>query len=178
MFSGYHTLPRERDYWSEEKDLNLDIVRNAFNCNAYLTLKSVINFQDNSQAQEDKNDKAFKIKPLMDLINKNFQQWGIFEKYLSIDKTIVRYYRHHSLKQFIRAKPIRFGYELWAMCCESGYCLDFSLNCEIYPNDYENTGSLGSRVVMKILSMVNPIKAGGGGGEGRFDPQQIKTVVT
>ena len=74
LFSGYHTLPSEKDYWSEEKDLGLDISRNAFSRNAYLTLKSVIHFQDNSQAQENKDDKAFNLKPLMDLLNKNFQQ--------------------------------------------------------------------------------------------------------
>ena len=127
MFSGYHTLLSERVYWSEEKDLGLDIVRNAFSRKAYLTLKSVIHFQDNSPAQKNKEEKTFKIKPLVDLLNKNFQQWEIFEKYLPIAEMIVRYYGHHSLKQFIRAKPIRFGYKLWAMCGESGHSFNFSL---------------------------------------------------
>ena len=98
-----------------EEGLDLDIVPNAFSRNAYLTLKSVIYFRDNFQAQENKEDKTFEIKPLMDLLNKNLQQWEIFEKYLSIGKMIVQYYGHHSLKQFIRAKPIRFGYKLWAI---------------------------------------------------------------
>ena len=62
---------------------------NAFSRNAYLTLKSVFHFQDNSKAQENKDDKAFKIEPLMNLLNKNFQQWGIFEKYLSNDCVIL-----------------------------------------------------------------------------------------
>ena len=93
----------EKDYWSKEKDLGLDILLNAFSRNAYLTLKSVIHFQNNFQAQKNKNDKAFNIKPLMDILHKNFQQWGIFDKYLPIDETIVQYYGHHSLKQFIRA---------------------------------------------------------------------------
>ena len=88
----------------------------------------------------------------MDLLNKNFQQWGIFEKCLSKDEMIVGYYGHHSLKQFIRAKPIRFGYKLWAICAESGYCFNFSLYCGKNSNDYQNTGSLGSQVVMKMLS--------------------------
>ena len=68
---------------------------------------------------------------------------------------IVRYYGHHLSKQFIRAKPIRFGYKLWAMCGESGYCFNFSLYCGKKSNDYENTRSLGSRVVMKMLSTVD-----------------------
>ena len=72
LFIGNHTLPSERDYCSEEKDLGLDIVHNAFSRNAYLTLKFVIHFQDNFQAQKNKDDKAFKIKSLMDLFNKNF----------------------------------------------------------------------------------------------------------
>ena len=84
LFIGYHTSPSERDYWREVKDLGLDIVRNAFSRNAYLTQKFVIHFQDNSQAQENKDDKAFEIKPLMDLLNKNFQQWGISNTYPSM----------------------------------------------------------------------------------------------
>ena len=78
LFNGYHTLSSERNYWSEEKDLGLDIVLNAFSRNAYLTLKSVIHFENNFQAEENKDDKAFKIKPLMDLLNKNFQQFSFY----------------------------------------------------------------------------------------------------
>lgn len=44
----------------------------------------------------------------------------------------VRYYGHNSLKQFIHAKPIRFGYKLWAMCGDDGYCYNFSLYCGKY----------------------------------------------
>ena len=64
LFSGYYTLPSKRDYWSEEKDLSMDIVRNAFNRNAYLTLKFVIHFQNNypgsgEQGRESFQDQAF-----------------------------------------------------------------------------------------------------------------------
>ena len=68
---------------------------------------------------------------------------------------IALYYGHHSLKQFIRAKSIRFGCKLWAMCGESGYCFNFFLYCGKNPDDYENPESLGSIVVMKMLSTVD-----------------------
>ena len=61
IFSGYHTLPSKRDYWSEAEDLEIGLLQNAFSRNTYL--KSYIHFQDNSKASENKNDKSFKIRP-------------------------------------------------------------------------------------------------------------------
>lgn len=154
LFSGYHTLPGERDYWSEEEDLGVNIVKNAFSRNAYLLLKAMIHFQDNSKATESKHDKGFKIRPLMELMNEKFQQWGVFQKHLSVDEMIVRYYGHHSVKQFIRNKPIRFGYKLWALCGDSGYCFHFSLYCGKETSETVHV-PLGSRVVMNMLSVVD-----------------------
>ena len=118
ILSGYHQLPSERDYWSEDDDLGLGIVRDAFSRNAYATLKAMIHFQDNSKAGQCKDNKAFKVRALIDKINAKFKQWGVFEKYLSVDKMIIRHYGHQVLKQFIniRSKPIRFDYKLWALC--------------------------------------------------------------
>lgn len=157
IFSGYHTLPSERDYWSDQEDLGEPIVKNAMSRNAYLELKSIIHFQDNSKANENKNDKSFKISPLFQMINTNFRKWGIFHAHLSIDEMIVRYYGHHSLKQFIKGKPIRFGYKLWALCGEDGFCYNFSLYCGKDLSQTVHVEPLGTRVVTNMLSVVeNP----------------------
>lgn len=72
------------------------------------------------------------------MLSKNFQKWGIFHENLSVDEMIVRY---HSLKQFIKSKPIRFGYKLWALCGNDGYCYNFTLYCGKESNISE-TGKL------------------------------------
>ena len=41
------------------------------------------------------------------------------------------------------------------MCGKNRYCFNFSLYCGKDPNDYGNTRSLGSRVIMKMLSTVD-----------------------
>ena len=135
ILSKYHQLSSERDYWSEGDDLGLGIVRDAFSRNAYATLKAMIHFQDNLKAGQCKGDKAFKVRLLIDKVNAKFQQWGVFEKYLSVDEMIIHYYGHHELKQFIRAKSIRFGYKLWALCSVSGFCFHFSLHCGKEPKE-------------------------------------------
>lgn len=65
IFTGYHTLPSERDYWSDHEDLGVQIVKNAMSRNIYYAIKSCLHFQDNSKFEENKHDKGFKIRPLI-----------------------------------------------------------------------------------------------------------------
>jgi hypothetical protein len=65
IFTGYHKLSSERDCWSEDDDLGIQIVKDAMSCNKYLELKSVLHFNDYKKANENKGDKSFKIKPLI-----------------------------------------------------------------------------------------------------------------
>ncbi|KAL0879672.1 hypothetical protein ABMA27_003387 [Loxostege sticticalis] len=46
-------------------------------------------------------------------------------KNYSIDEAMVPYYGRHSCKQFIRGKPIRWGYKLWVGATRLGYVLWF-----------------------------------------------------
>ena len=94
------------------------------------------------------------MRPLLDIINKSFQQFGIFQSKLAIDEMIVRYYGHNSLKQFIRGKPIRFGYKLWAIC-GSGGGHKFDLYCGKEERPELRDQPLGTRVVMDMLSVVS-----------------------
>jgi hypothetical protein len=59
IFTGYHKLSSERDYWSEDDDLGIQIVKDAMCRNKYLELKSVLHFNDNKKANENKGDKSF-----------------------------------------------------------------------------------------------------------------------
>src|SRR6218665_2520257 len=64
-----------------------------------------------------------------------------------LNEMIIRYYGHHGLKQFIRGKPIRFGYKYWVICSHNSYYFQFQLYCgkEVLN---EQKLPLGSRVVL------------------------------
>ncbi|XP_071043394.1 piggyBac transposable element-derived protein 2-like [Parasteatoda tepidariorum] len=109
IFSRYHTLSSERDYWSDEEDLRVPVAKKSMTRNRYLEMKSMIPFADNYEAKFQTNDRAFKIRKLITEMNANFQKWGIFDNHLSIDERIIRFYGHHYFKQYIKGKPIRFG---------------------------------------------------------------------
>jgi DNA excision repair protein ERCC-6 len=63
---------------------------------------------------------------------------------------MVPYYAHHYLKQYIRGKPIRFGYKVWSANTPLGYCIQLE--------PYQRTGvthnqlGLGGSVVVNLVS--------------------------
>ena len=77
-------------------------------------------------------------------------QFGVQHEHLSIDESMVPYFGRHSCKQFIRGKPIRFGYKLWCICSSSG----MPYKVVIYEGKTGNCeGPLGTRVVLDLVSI-------------------------
>ena len=100
------------------------------------------------------NTRMAKVKPLYDLLNDKLGMFGIVHEDFSIDESMVPYFGRHSCKQFIRGKPIRFGYKLWVLAS----CTGLPYHVEIYegriPGEkYDEP--LGTRVVKKALERCN-----------------------
>lgn len=66
------------------------------------------------------NDKAWKIRPVMEMLKKKCIENFIPEQHLAYDESMVKYFGRHSCKQFIRGKPIRFGYKVWCLNTKDG----------------------------------------------------------
>nr|CAI5847081.1 unnamed protein product [Callosobruchus analis] len=122
--------------------------------------KKIPHFADNSRL--DKNDKMFKIKSLVAMFNRNFQQFNIFDSHLSIDEAMVKCFGHHSSKQFIRGEPVRFRYKEWMLCSSTGYYYKFDMYCGLKPSSSscktQNKRSivpLGCRVVLEHLECID-----------------------
>ena len=59
------------------------------------------------------------------------------------------------MKQFIRSKPIRFGFKLWTLCKASDYCYNFDLYCgkSVQEGPHKDL-VLGCKVVLKMVDVV------------------------
>lgn len=154
LLSGYHQLPSERHYWSSEDDLGVESIRRAMSRSRYLKIKAYLHFQDNEKNSMNQDDRGFKIRPLMDMLNESFRKFGVFREELSVDEMLVRYFGHHPLKQFIKGKPIRFGYKMWSLCGSDGYCYKFQLYCGKETGPKKDL-PLGTRVVTEMLEAVD-----------------------
>ena len=143
LLSGYHCLPEERDYWSNQPDLGVKIVSSALSRNRFQTIKKYIHFADNHALPQ--GNKVAKIAPLYDELNKGLVKFGVFNELLSVDEAMVPYFGRHSAKMFIRGKPIRFGYKIWSLCGEDGYPYHLKIYTGKEPG--QQPDPLGTRVV-------------------------------
>ncbi|KAH7974074.1 hypothetical protein HPB49_009594 [Dermacentor silvarum] len=152
FLSGYHKLPRSDLYWSKAEDLGVPLVANTMSRAKFRLIKRYIH-ACNSENLE-KGDKMAKVRPLLRLVNRSLQQFGIFSKNLSVDEQMVPYFGRHSCKMFIKGKPIRFGYKQWILCSSSGYPFNIDIYCGKTEGESTNV-PLGTRVVLNALKCVD-----------------------
>ncbi|XP_028159394.1 piggyBac transposable element-derived protein 3-like, partial [Ostrinia furnacalis] len=119
LFSGYVVLPRRQMYWENASDCGMPIIFNAMSRDRFNFIMDNLHCCDNTNLQQ--NDKFAKIRPLLDALNAKFLNFAPFEENHSIDEAMVPYYGGHSCKQFIRGKPIRWGYKFWVGATRLGY---------------------------------------------------------
>lgn len=96
LLSGYHSVPQEDMYWSKDEDLMIKCVSERISRSRFREIKQYFHLQNNSEL--DNTDKLAKLRTFMTLLHENLQQFGFFEKELSLGESMVSYYGHHSAK--------------------------------------------------------------------------------
>ena len=102
------------------------LVYNSMRRERFLAINRFIHFTDNSQPHA--TDKMWKLRPLMDQRKENLKKKYVPSRALNFDESMIEYYGRHGCKQFIRGKPIRFGFKNWRLNSPNGYLLDFEVN--------------------------------------------------
>lgn len=141
----------QRDYWSEHPILRCEAVATAMGRREFEAIKS--HLKCSMPTDEDKNDKVWRVRKLLDLFRDRCMQFGFFTTALSVDEMMLKFFGRSVLKQFIKGKPIRSGIKMWSVCSSNGYMY----NCDIYCGKNSSTNSplshcaQGSRVVLQML---------------------------
>lgn len=125
IVSGYNELPSKRMYWDTKSDVRNDLVADAMRRNRFENILRFLHCVDNDNLNP--NDKLWKIRPVVDIIKRNCLEHYIPQQQLAYDESMVKYYGKHSCKQFIRGKPIRFGYKVWSLNSVQGYLVNFDI---------------------------------------------------
>ena len=108
LFCGYRKVPKKMDYWSSQIDFHVPFIANAMTRNIYLQIKQYLHDAGNRNLVE--GCKVAKIKPLYDVFNVPLKQFGTLHEKLSVDESMVPYKALHSIRQYMKSKPINFGY--------------------------------------------------------------------
>ncbi|XP_069699424.1 piggyBac transposable element-derived protein 3-like isoform X2 [Periplaneta americana] len=121
LLSGYVTVPRRRMYWETALDTRNELVLSSISRDRFEFIMTNIHVCENDKLN--KEDRFAKVRPLYDALNDKFLQYAPHEENHVIDESMVPYYGRHGLKQFIRGKPIRYGYKIWVGATSKGYTI-------------------------------------------------------
>jgi len=91
----------------------LPAVAEAMRRNRFELIKRYMHCADNAHLPQ--NDKFAKMRSLMCLLNERYLANAIFEENLCIDESMSPYSGRHGAKQFLKGKPITFGYKFWVL---------------------------------------------------------------
>ncbi|CAG4938221.1 unnamed protein product [Parnassius apollo] len=130
LVMGIKKLTSYKDYWASSPDLHDSYISTFMPLNRFGWLLNHIHLNDNSlipSRQSPNFDKLYKIRPLLNIIQKNFRANYKPSEKVAVDESMIKFKGRSSLKQYMPKKPIKRGYKVWMKCAESGYCLDFQL---------------------------------------------------
>ena len=153
MLSGYMSYSRWRMMWEYHSKSYLSSVSNAMRRNRFEILKTYAHFSDNTILT--KNDKFTKMHPLLTMLNERFLQYAILDERLCVNESMTPYFERHGAKQFLRGKPIRFGYKMWCLCDCSGYLI----HCDPYQGacgTYDKELGVEASFVLDLVSELPP----------------------
>lgn len=157
ILSGYNELPGKRFYWDMASDMRNELVYNSMRRNRFLEICRFIHFADNTEP--DTRDKIWKLRPIMDKVKNNCLKFFEPEEHLCYDESMVKYYGRHGCKQFIRGKPIRFGYKMWCLNTPSGYVINFEMYQGNNPRKSEEYEKLFGKSAAPLVTMLNELVA-------------------
>ena len=130
----------------------LDGITRVINMKVLGVIKRNLHLADNSTLTDE--NKLYKVRSYIDLLNRKFCKFGVFAHNLSIDEQMIPYFDHHSCKMFMKVKPVRFGFKAWCLCSSDGFL--FNAIPHAGREDYVDPDlGLGATVVLQLLGVVD-----------------------
>ena len=156
LFSGYVDLPRRPMYWEHNEDTHNTIVSSLLSRNRFDKIMQNLLLADNSNL--DTEDKFAKVRPLPDKLNEQCLANYLPEQLVKIVESMVPYFGRHGCKQYMRNKPVKFGYKFWVAATLLGYAIQFYPYAgmdENYDSNVELGGSVVGTLAEKLPSQVH-----------------------
>ena len=151
LLSGYCKVPCRDLYWSGSPDTHNEAVSNEMSRNRFREIFSCLHLANNAEINE---DRYYKVRPIFDMLNNNLKKYLSANDH-SVDESMIPYYGKHRTKQFIRGKPIRFGFKLWCFTSTEGYLFPAEPYCGS-DTKLKDTGlGQGADVVLGLIEKCN-----------------------
>ena len=152
---GINNLPRLAMYWSSDPLIGNTGIQNIMTKNRFEELSQYLHFSNSEtepQRGEENFDRLYKVRSLLSGVLENSQKAYEPSKNLSIDEGMIAFKGRLSFRQYMPAKPTKYGIKVWmAADSQNGYVNNFSVYLGKEAN-VPRVNGLGYDVVMKMAS--------------------------
>jgi hypothetical protein len=119
----------------------------------FCVLWAHISFNDSNYENkrgEEGYDRLYKLRPLINLLTRTFMRYWSPGTYMSVDEAMVASKHRSYMRQYMKAKLIKWGFKLWCLACpHTGYIYKFVPYVGLAPGEPRQTG-LSYTVVMTL----------------------------
>ncbi|RUA04709.1 MAG: hypothetical protein DSY43_05900, partial [Gammaproteobacteria bacterium] len=154
IIMGMVRLPSIASYWSTDDFFANTGIKKVMSKNRFEELTCFLHFNDSAQepARAAPNfDRLYKVRPIINYIKGKLKLNYNPTKNISVDEGMIPYRGRISFRQYMPAKPTKYGIKVWmAADSSNGFVLDFNfyLGKEAGPALIHG---LGYRVVTKLI---------------------------
>ena len=121
-----NNLPTIAEFWRVDNLMGNDSIQNTMIRNRFCEILKKLHFADNRK--DDKTDKAFKMRPVIDQLNSKFSEVLSNNSEQSSDEHMVKFKGRSGMKQYIKSKPIKWGFKFWfSYSSKSGYLYNMGI---------------------------------------------------
>ena len=142
---GIRQLPRLWCYWSEDVRYRDPFVSSIMTIARFKNLSRYFHCRDTSrqpQRGDDGYDPLYKVRNILTKTKETFKRFFVPRRELSVDECMVGFKGRLFFKQYMPAKPTKWGIKVWTICdARTGYCIGY----DVY------TGKIGRRNPRKPL---------------------------
>ncbi|KAG5883488.1 hypothetical protein JTB14_013132 [Gonioctena quinquepunctata] len=136
IWMGMNCRPAIASYWSTDV-LYKNQVSQVLSRNRFEMLLRMIHSSD--RENETNNDRLYKIRPVLDMLNNSFQQTYTMRQEMVIDESMIPWRGRLKFRQYIPTKSHKYGVKLFKLCSPSGY----TWKCQIYTGRTEEQRPAG-----------------------------------
>ncbi|XP_055932210.1 piggyBac transposable element-derived protein 2-like [Argiope bruennichi] len=127
ILSSVSSVKDFRLYWNPA--VGISLIQNSMPVNEFEKIRRYLHFNDNNAFSTDLQggqDKFFKLRPLIDELQKSFLSIPM-EESLCVDEQMCATKARHHLKQYMPDKPHKYGYKLFILSGVSGFAYNFEI---------------------------------------------------
>ena len=154
MIMGIDRKPSIAHYWSTDPFLGNQGIQSVMPRERFEALCRYIHLNDSTRmpGRDDANhDPLYKLRPLVDMCQRNFKECYTPGRDLSVDEGMIKYKGRVYFRQYMPKKPVKYGIKVWMVAeSKTGYVSNYDIYLgKPRGSDRGETG-LATKVVLDI----------------------------